>query len=239
MLMDFSVRSRESELLDREDFQTDFLEIVYEDINKCNRWLGGEAITINAVWDLVKSSPKKSYTILDMGCGDGEMMRRLSNFLSKKGVLHTIIGVDLKEEILRIARKKSTNFSHLNYRNQDILKADSSFDCDILINSLTMHHFDEDHIEAFLGKFVELSRVGVVINDLQRSKLAYYLFMVFCFFFVRTKVAKQDGLVSISKAFKKKELEELSEKIPTVIHKIQWKWAFRYLWVMKIKHTTN
>jgi 2-polyprenyl-3-methyl-5-hydroxy-6-metoxy-1,4-benzoquinol methylase len=237
--MDFSVRSEELELMDDPNMEFELLDAAYADINKCNRLLGGESITIDAVWELVKESGKKSYTILDMGCGDGTMLRKLSKHLSKHGVSHDMIGVDLRDDVLRIAKEKSSQYPNINFKKEDILKADSSLSCDILINTLTMHHFDENRIDAFLNKFVSLAKIGVVINDLQRSKIAYTLFKVFGFFFIKTKIAKYDGLVSISKGFKKAELIELSKKIPSVTHIIRWKWAFRYVWVMKFKRQNN
>ncbi|WP_243414912.1 methyltransferase domain-containing protein [Flagellimonas aquimarina] len=237
--MDFSVRSEELELMDDPNMEFELLDAAYADINKCNRLLGGESITIDAVWELVKESGKKSYTILDMGCGDGTMLRKLSKHLSKHEVSHDMIGVDLRDDVLRIAKEKSSQYPNINFKKEDILKADSSLSCDILINTLTMHHFDENRIDAFLNKFVSLAKIGVVINDLQRSKIAYTLFKVFGFFFIKTNVAKYDGLVSISKGFKKAELIELSKKIPSVTHIIRWKWAFRYVWVMKFKRQNN
>ncbi|MBS9463450.1 methyltransferase domain-containing protein [Flagellimonas sp. 389] len=233
--MDFSVRSKEPELMDDSNMKFDTLSEAYADINRCNSLLGGDGITLNAVWDLVKMDVKKSYTILDMGCGDGTMLRKLSDFLSKREVSHSMIGIDLRDDVLRIAKEKSIDFPNLTFKKVDILKADSELTCDILINTLTMHHFDEDRIDAFLKQFVHLAKIGVVINDLQRSRMAYVLFHVFGLFFIRTKVAKYDGLVSISKGFRKEELIALSKNIPNVIHKIQWKWAFRYVWIMNFK----
>nr|WP_299345449.1 methyltransferase domain-containing protein [Allomuricauda sp.] len=232
--MDFSLRSTVDEMMDNPNMEVATLKEAYQDINRCNYLLGGDKITINGVWDLVKTSKKESYTILDMGCGDGTMLRKLSDFLSKKNIQHKMWGVDLRDDVLTIAREQSPQYPHIEFKKIDILEVDSSFGCDILINTLTMHHFEEEKLEEFLGQFVKLAKVGVVINDLQRSKWAYHLFKIFSFFLIRTKVAKYDGLVSISKGFTKKELVQLSKKIPNVIHTIKWKWAFRYVWIMRI-----
>lgn len=231
--MDFSIRSTEEELMDNPNMDFETLKSAYEDINRCNYLLGGESITVNAVWSLVKKDIKKSYTILDMGCGDGAMLRRLSDFLSKHNVLHRMLGVDLRDDVLHIARQKSVGFPQLEFKKMDILKAGDDLSCDIVINTLTMHHFEEERIDAFLNTFVGLAKVGVVINDLQRSRLAYHLFRVFSFFLIQTRVSKHDGLVSIRKGFRRLELVQLSKKIPNVMHTIQWKWAFRYVWIMK------
>nr|WP_298789823.1 methyltransferase domain-containing protein [uncultured Allomuricauda sp.] len=233
--MDLTVRSRADERMDDPNMRFEELKNAYTDINKCNKWLGGDDITINAVWNLVKADKSKSYTILDMGCGDGTMLLKLSNFLTKNHVSHRMVGVDLRDDVLQIAKENTESIPNIQFRKMDILKADSSFECDIVINTLTMHHFEEERIDAFLSKFVQLAKVGVIINDLHRSGLAYYLFKIFSHLFLQTEVARYDGLVSILKGFKRKELVELSNKIPDVIHEIKWKWAFRYVWIMKLK----
>nr|WP_298998869.1 methyltransferase domain-containing protein [uncultured Allomuricauda sp.] len=238
-MMDFSIRSRVDELMDDPNMELPKLREAYEDINRCNSLLGGDAITIDGVWKLIQQEQKKSYTILDMGCGDGTMLRKLSDFLNKKGVSHKMKGIDLRDDVLLIARESSEAYPQIEFKKMDILKADASFTCDIIINTLTMHHFDEDRIDTFLKQFVRLSKVGVVINDLQRSKLSYNLFKIFSFFFIRTRVAKVDGLISISKGFHKDDLTKLSKKIPNVIHTIQWKWAFRYVWIMQINQPSK
>ena len=52
-------------------------------------------------------------------------------------------------------------------------------------------------------------------------------------FFIKTKTAKIDGLLSICNGFKKHELLTYSEQMPSFKHTIKWKWAFRYLWVIQ------
>ncbi len=238
-MMNFPARSTVDELMDDPNMQLSTLKEAYEDINKCNHLLGGDSITIDGVWELVQKDTKKSYTILDMGCGDGTILRKLSDFLSKNNVSHVMTGIDLREDVLTIAREKSVSYPQIKFEKIDILKADDSFACDIIINTLTMHHFGEERISQFLEQFVRLAKWGIVINDLQRSRLAYVLFKIFSFFFISTHVAKVDGLISISKGFIREDLKQLSKKIPDVIHKIQWKWAFRYVWIMKIEQNKN
>ena len=74
--------------------------------------------------------------------------------------------------------------------------------------------------------------VEIVINDLQRSKISYRLFQVLCFVFRLNNMSKQDGLTSILRGFKKKELLDFSEKLKFKKYSIQWKWAFRYQWMI-------
>jgi len=234
MLKDLSKRSEEPELMDdfREGLQR--LRIVYDDINRVNKILGGNYITVNAVIELMKQHPQESYTIIDMGCGDGNMLREVAHYCRKKGLKVQLIGIDLNEEALQLAEESSKGYEEIRYLHHDILKLDpATLNCDILINTLTMHHFPDANIMVFLKKFTDLAKIGVVINDLHRSRWAYYLFKLFSIIFIKTNTAKIDGLISISKSFVKSDLVAYSKKIPTMRHYIKWKWAFRYVWIMQ------
>lgn len=234
MLKDLSKRSTEPELMD--DFRDGLVSLraVFADINRVNRILGGNSITINAVANLIRDNRKDHYTIVDMGCGDGTMLREVAKYCQKKNIQVRLIGIDLNHEALQLAAEASSSYPEIEYRHEDILQLDTKeFHCDILINTLCMHHFTNVQLATFLRKFVELGKIGIVINDLHRSGLAYSLFKLFSLIFIKTKVAKIDGLISISKGFVKSDLLTYAKNLPSVTHIIQWKWAFRYVWVMQ------
>jgi hypothetical protein len=45
-------------------------------------------------------------------------------------------------------------------------------------------------------------------------------------------MTKEDGLISVLRAFKKADLEKITEKL-NAKSTIQWKWAFRYQWIIQ------
>ena len=102
---------------------------------------------------------------------------------------------------------------------------------DIALCTLFLHHFKNEEIISVLKTTIEKATIGVVVNDLHRHKLAYYLFKLIGFF-IKNKMVRQDGLTSILRSFKRKDLENIAKEIK-VHFSIQWKWAFRYLWVLK------
>ncbi len=230
--MDISIRSTELELMDAPDLGKRELREALLDINRCNLWLGGVAITKKAVARLMKNNPKKSYTILDVGCGDGFMLRQLAEGLQKEGIRVDFVGVDINNNILDIAEQESQRFPNITYRNLDVLTA-SDLECDILICTLMLHHLEETQIPRFLKRFTEIANVGVIINDLERNATAHFLFKAFSFLFLSSPVAKNDGLVSIRRGFRRYELEHWARAMKGYLHEIQWKLAFRYLWIIQ------
>ena len=240
MMIDLKVRSNQKELLDEWKGDSHELARVLKDINRVNCMLGGNTITVNAVIRLIQEHPKESYTIIDMGCAEGNMLRELAMTARKQHINLNLIGIDLNRDALIIAKKASIDFPEIVYHEKDILNADfSDFSCDIVITTLTMHHFKNPEILNFAQQFTRLASIGVVINDLQRSVLAYYLFKGFSLIFIKTKVAKLDGLTSIRRGFLKSELLALAKSLTNVDHKIDWKWAFRYVWIMRKQQQKN
>lgn len=231
-MMDISTRSTKKERLD--DFQGSQkeLDFILEDINRVNRLLGGIKTTSNAVFRMIRENKKKSYTILDVGCSDGDMLRKLALKVRKSNILINFIGLDLNTDALEIAKKKSADFPEISYLNRDVFTL-NSIEVDIVITTLTLHHFSNENIPIFLERFTNMAQIGVIINDLHRSRLAYYLFKAFSVIFIKTETAKHDGLISILRGFKKKELQTFSDQIPNVQYQISWKWAFRYRWILK------
>jgi hypothetical protein len=81
-----------------------------------------------------------------------------------------------------------------------------------------------------MTSFYANASIGVVVNDLQRSTLSYRLFQCLCSFSIKQYV-KARWLISILRGFKRR-VASFSEKLNFKKYKIQWKWAFRYQWII-------
>lgn len=232
-MIDMKHRSTERELMDDPTLSKGELFAALEDISKVNKWLGGNSITVKAVQKLINEYPNKTtWTIADVGCGDGEMLRILADTLKNTTIRCT--GIDISIIGLETARKQSKEYENISYRNENILETPTSKGYDIVISTLTLHHIPEKEIIPFIEGIIHRAQYGVIINDLERSKIAYGLFKLFSRIFIQSPVAKNDGLVSIASAFRKSELEKYAQALGLKRYRITWKWAFRYLWYIKI-----
>jgi hypothetical protein len=210
------------------------METLLTDLKRVNKLLGGNSITTNGIETLLQQHPKdKNVRIIDVGCGDGELLRQCALWARKNGYQFELIGIDANPHILKEAALRSEGFHEIEYCVLDIFSKEiQTLDVDICLCTLFLHHFKNINIVEILNTLLSQSRIGVVVNDLQRSRLAFQLFKPFSTIFIRTKIAKHDGLVSVARGFQKKELEELAENIPAIKHQINWKWAFRYQWLL-------
>jgi 2-polyprenyl-3-methyl-5-hydroxy-6-metoxy-1,4-benzoquinol methylase len=199
-----------------------------------NQLLGGNKLTLQGVKDLIAPVAKtQTVTIVDLGCGNGDMLRLIADWGAKNDRKFELLGVDANAFTINYAKELSVHYPNISYRCDDIFSNEvSGSKYDIALFTLTLHHFKDEEIDALLRTFNANTRIGIVVNDLHRSSVAYRLFQGLCFVFRLNPVSKNDGLISILRGFKKKELVSISEKLNYKNYKIQWKWAFRYQWII-------
>ncbi|WP_395048569.1 methyltransferase domain-containing protein [Flavobacterium sp.] len=235
MLVNTKYRSEDPEIMDDFAMEGEILRDALDKIAKINQLLGGNQLTLRGVQDLIgKISKTTEITIVDVGCGNGDMLRTLANFGLKHNLNFQLIGIDANAFTINHARKLSENYSNISYRCEDIFSQPfEELKYDIVLCTLTLHHFKDDEIIRLMTICNTNSRIGIVINDLHRNVLAYRLFQGLCFAFQLNAMSREDGLVSILRGFKKEEFVHFSEKLNLTNYKIQWKWAFRYQWIIK------
>lgn len=231
-------RSSQSEIMDDFNLQGEEMEALMTDLRCVNTLLGGTKITTNGIAILLKDHPKDTpVRIIDIGCGDGALLRECALWGRKNGFTLKLIGIDANENIIREGRLRSVEFDEIEYQVLNIFSDEiKALQADICLCTLFLHHFPNAAILKILKRLTSQSRIGLVVNDLQRSAYAFHLFKLFSAIFIKTKIAKHDGLVSVARGFQKKELEVIGTEIPEATHQIRWKWAFRYQWLLKKQH---
>lgn len=233
--IDTTYRTDATEVLDEFELQGRELEVTLNEIASINQWLGGNRVVLLGVKKLLTTvSKEKELTIFDIGCGNGDMLRVLAKYAKNNGLKLNLVGVDANSYAIGHAKKLSASFDNISYKCLDIFSKEfkgESFD--IALCTLTLHHFKDDQILGIIKQLSEQAQIGVIVNDLQRSGLAYRLFQLVGWLFRLTEISKQDGLVSILRGFKRNELEEFSRELKVKDHSIHWKWAFRYQWIIK------
>lgn len=235
MALDTTYRTDLEESMDDFSMDNEGLVTALDDIARINQLLGGNSVTLEGVQQLIKNLPEdKTITIMDFGCGSGDMLRMLSKFGEKNNINFNLIGIDANEATIRHAEKCTADFANITYLAEDIFLFDfSKYNIDIALITLTLHHFKDDEILKIMRVIFNLVKKGIVVNDLQRSKLAYRLFQAIIFIFRLEKMTANDGLISILRGFKKEDLEKFSKDIGLKKYSIKWKWAFRYQWIIE------
>ena len=232
IFIDTSRRSEKKEILDDFSLKGELLRDTLDKLGSINKWLGGNKLTVNGVRHFLKGQPKdKLYTIVDIGCGHGDILRLVADFGRAQGYQFKLIGIDANQDAMDYATELSLDYPELNFQTMDIFSDEfQNMDYDIVLTTFFLHHFKEQEILDILGAIVKKARLGIVANDLQRSEIAYGLFRALGLF-IPNHMIVHDGLISILRAFKRDDLIDMSKKLG-VNYQINWKWAFRYQWLI-------
>lgn len=228
--MIFKNRSKEKEILDDFELQGNDLRQNLMELQRINTYLGGYAIAKEGVSDIIwKKRLNPPIRIADIGCGGGDTLRELAIWGREKGIDLHLTGIDANENAIAFSRQQSEQFPEINYRQINILSKEfHDLDYDIVTFNLFAHHFEEEEIIAFL-QVCKDKGAAVVINDLQRSVIAYSLFRLTSTALNFSPISRHDGLLSIRKAFTREDWINLLKAAGFKKFSIKWRWAFRYL----------
>lgn len=233
----FQYRSNQKELLDDPVIPKEALFKNLKELHTINSLLGGYDVIYAGFKKLLAISPKRTLNVLDIGSGGGDTLRMIHKKFSKKNQL-VLTGVDLKNDCIEYATNNCTGrqikFIESDYR--DLLG--ESHDNDIITASLFCHHLTDDEIVELLRWMHQNAKVGIIINDLERHFLAYHSIKWLTRIFSSSYLVKNDAPLSVLRAFKRSEWKALLNRAGIEHYTITWKWAFRWLVIIKIKETS-
>lgn len=142
--------------------------------------------------------------ILDVGYGDGDMLRRLDRWAKDRGRTVDLVGIDLNPQSARVAAAATSPDSRIDYRTGDFAAlADEPWD--IILSSLVAHHMTHDQLVAFLRFMDGHARRGWFINDLHRHGFAYLGYPLLARLAGWHPIVRQDGQLSIARSYRPAE----------------------------------
>lgn len=155
---------------------------------------------------------QKSLTLLDIGCGAGDVLCNVANYLKQQGLIVKAIGIDINPHSIEVANKnaKSTN-SPAEFLVADVSNALKDLTYDIACSSLFLHHLSEKTIVEIFSLIKERATIGLVMSDLERSKIGYLMTYAATRLLSRSTIVHQDGLKSVQAALTKSEFVKLSK----------------------------
>ena len=199
-------------------------------LDKISRYLGGDSTNLWAlkkVKSKFKTNPK---LIIDFGCGGGFFSAKLAKLYPDC----KIVGIDSSKDAISFAQNKfpTKKYSNLEFKLVDpenyIIPENS---VDIIITTLTCHHLTDEQIIKFLKMSSLAVKQAVIINDLQRSKIALFAFKLITPLFFNNRLIKHDGVLSIYRGFQYNDWKKYLQKAKLDFNycSTKWKWAFRWI----------
>ncbi|MCV7101954.1 methyltransferase domain-containing protein [Mycobacterium palustre] len=181
------------------------------------RWLARQA----------RSLPRgAAFSVLDVGYGDGDLLRAIARWAGRRGLKAELTGIDLNPRSAAAARAATPPGMSIDYRTGDVFSYQPDRPVDFIVSSQVAHHLSDQDIVELLTWLETNSVHGWHLADLHRHSLAYYGFPILAHLMRSHRIIRTDGMISIARGFRREDLQRFLEKAD-LSAEISW-YAFRF-----------
>ena len=184
------------------------------DISRVNGLFGGRMVTMVHVKRLLAAWPAdRLVTVLDVGTGAGDIPRELVRWARREGRRIRIFALDRDPATLQIAATLVRDYPEISFLRGDALRLPiRAGSVDLTISAMTLHHLEPDAGVQYLAEMNRAARVGFVVNDLVRSRLAHWVVWLITRFITRGAISRHDGPLSVKRSYTPGEVSGLCEQ---------------------------
>jgi SAM-dependent methyltransferase len=169
-------------------------------------------------------------TIVDVGCGYGDLLRAVRRWSRRRTPELNLIGVDLNPETIRIARAATEAADRIDFRVMNIFELKSIEPVDFIVSSLVAHHLSDCDITEFLRLMERTAQRGWAICDLQRHRLLYHFIGVTGNLARLHPMVVRDGQISVTRSLTRNEWKERIAAAGFLPSDVSIRWfLFRFL----------
>jgi Methyltransferase domain len=184
------------------------------DIARVNGLFGGRMVTMIHVKRLLAALPADHLiTVLDVGTGAGDIPRALVRWARGEGRRIRVFALDRDADTLKIAAKIVRAYPEIAFLRGDALSLPiRPGSVDLTISAMTLHHLEPDAGVRYLAEMDAAARVGMIVNDLVRSRIAHAVVWLITRFITRSAISRHDGPLSVKRSYTPHEVSGLCEK---------------------------
>jgi 2-polyprenyl-3-methyl-5-hydroxy-6-metoxy-1,4-benzoquinol methylase len=198
------------ERMDAIDCDPEKLACTYAQFAQVNALLSGWSRLYRA--HLRPALQNGARSVLDIGCGGGDVICHLARLARLDGFSATFLGIDPDPRAIAFARQQPLA-KNIQFEQSDLYafseKGEKDAKSDILLSNHVLHHLQDEEITELCKACERLAGVAVIHNDICRDDLAFALFPLVGGWF-RGSYIKEDGLRSIRRAFIPSEIQALA-----------------------------
>jgi 2-polyprenyl-3-methyl-5-hydroxy-6-metoxy-1,4-benzoquinol methylase len=160
-------------------------------------------------------SPTEPSTLLDIGCGGGDVARALARWAAKDRLLLEVTAIDPDPRALDFAERAPNPDGVRFLRTTSAALVGIAVRFDFVISNHVLHHLAADQLSDLLIDCELLCRGLSIHSDIRRSPLAYAAFSV-ATLPLRNSFIREDGLTSIRRSYTEAELRVAGRRDWTV-----------------------
>lgn len=218
-----AARIRVDEQMDDPGLAPETYDRVLKDLAKVNAVTLAARPTLNFLARGTKGM--SAFRLLDVGFGHGDMLRRVARWAKKRRLAADLIGVDLNTRSAAAARAATPIEWPIEYRTGDY--HDVAGPIDFIVSSLVAHHMTDAQLDEFLRFMERRAARGWIVNDLHRLAFPYYGFPLLARLLFAHRIVRQDGKVSIGRAFRPAEWEAILARAGVTGARVVRRFPFR------------
>jgi SAM-dependent methyltransferase len=202
-----------SELMDRLDASPVELTESLADIARLNRIGATRAIQAHVAPFFARQRAGETLRILDVGTGAADIPLAIAAWARRHGHRVRIVALEVHPTILRYAARAANAASELSLVAGDALKAPiRPGSVDVALCSLVLHHLPEAAVVTLFHRLSELVRLGFVVSDFRRGRLAWAAVWLATRAVSRNRMTRHDGPLSVRRAYTPPELAALAAR---------------------------
>jgi SAM-dependent methyltransferase len=196
------------ELLDEPLHERAELEQSLDQVAEVNRVLGGRRAVLRALEAVVPAAD--SVSILDVGTGSADIPLAIAAWADARGTPVRITAADVHPQMREIARSRTRDRPTITVADADALALPFDADAfDIVLLSLTLHHFDGADQVQVLREAGRVARRAVIVNELERCRANWLGARLLAATRWRgNRITRHDGPLSVLRAFTRAELAD-------------------------------
>lgn len=180
---------------------------VLRDLARVNRW----TFTAHSILAFLRNAvgKERSFSLLDVGFGDGDILRVIARWARGQGIEATLTGVDLNERSAAIASAATSPDLSIDYRTGDYAQQPEQFD--YIISSQVAHHMTDRQLSDFIRHMESEAGRGWLISDLHRHRFSHFGFPLLARALGVHRIVREDGQLSIARSFRPQEWADLMQ----------------------------
>jgi SAM-dependent methyltransferase len=172
-----------------------------------NRWTFAARPTLDFLRRGTRGA--KAFSLLDVGFGEGGMLRDIARWASARGTEARLTGVDLNSKSAAAAQAATPAHLAIDWCTGDYRDLGGF---DFVVSSLVAHHMSAGQLRDFLVWMEANAARGWLVNDLHRHRFAYAGYPLLARLLRVHRIVREDGRLSIARAYRPAEWRRILEE---------------------------
>lgn len=166
------------------------------------------------------------FSLLDVGFGDGDLLRAIARWARRRGITAELTGIDLNPRSQSAAEAKPSPGAPIAFLSGDYQAlAGRGFDC--IVSSLVAHHMSDAQLGAFLRFMEAEAGAGWFVNDLHRHAFAYSTWPLLARMMRWHPIVRRDGHTSIARSYRTAEWQAILAREGLTQARVRRRFPFR------------